>query len=680
MKTAHFLLLACLFALPAYAQERLFVIDSVGFGYNLNTATYFYEDKTNKLAFEDVKMSIFGDRQGAQARHSTCWYKVTITNQVKRKVSFAFEPSNAPYIEFYVYDQQKRLIQKAKAGKFVAFDERATHIKYNTLALTIGYQDTLTLVARTVTHKQQESLKTVWLGSPDLYEKGYWEEVSIFLFFQGAIALMLCYSLSFFFMVRDKAYLYYALYMMSLSSFFIKDYPEYFITRNFPDGTDMLSSTSLLITIFYLQFIRYFLQAPIYLPKLNQQLSYWVIFRAIFFVVMFITYAILSENEIASHFVNGVVLLDLVLGTGLLALSWKRDKGLVIWMILGYLAIAIPIMGLVLDNILPFDVDTVFVQIGVLLELALFSLGLGYRSRVLERSRFEALQENQRIIEEQNAFLEEKVEERTIELNKQKEAVEERNNSIMDNINYARRIQEAFLPTQERMSQHLHDFFILFKPRDVVSGDFYFVEEVVGKVVAGAIDCTGHGVSGAFMTMLGNDILHNLIDNQFITSPDLLLNELHKGVRQALKQAETENRDGMDLALITIDREHKKVQYAGAKNPLIYIQNNELHLVKADKMPIGGEQQEQARLFTKHEIAIDSPTMFYLFSDGFQDQFGGEQNKKFSIARMKELFLQIHTLPLPTQQQRLNEAFEQWREQAGEKQIDDVLVMGIKIT
>jgi serine phosphatase RsbU (regulator of sigma subunit) len=135
----------------------------------------------------------------------------------------------------------------------------------------------------------------------------------------------------------------------------------------------------------------------------------------------------------------------------------------------------------------------------------------------------------------------------------------------------------------------------------------------------------------------------------------------------------------MDLALITIDHENKKVQYAGAKNPLIYIQNNELHTIKADKTPIGGEQQEQARIFTKHDIAIDSPTMFYLFSDGFQDQFGGEQNKKFGIARMKELFLQIYTLPLPTQQQILHAKFEQWREQAGEKQIDDVLVMGIKI-
>ncbi len=213
----------------------------------------------------------------------------------------------------------------------------------------------------------------------------------------------------------------------------------------------------------------------------------------------------------------------------------------------------------------------------------------------------------------------------------------------------------------------------------MVSGDFYFVEEVAGKVVVGTIDCTGHGVSGAFMTMLGNDILHNLIDNQAITSPDLLLNELHKGVRQALKQAETENRDGMDVALLMIDHENKKVEYAGAKNSLIYIQNNELHLIKADKTPIGGEQREQERIFTRHIIDISLPTTFYLFSDGYQDQFGGEQNKKFSIARMKELFLQIQTTPLPAQKQCLDETFEKWRAQAGEKQIDDVLIMGIQL-
>jgi hypothetical protein len=135
----------------------------------------------------------------------------------------------------------------------------------------------------------------------------------------------------------------------------------------------------------------------------------------------------------------------------------------------------------------------------------------------------------------------------------------------------------------------------------------------------------------------------------------------------------------MDLVLLRIDHLYRKVQYAGAKNPLIYIQNNELHLIKGDKMPIGGEQREQARIFTKHEINAALPTTFYLLTDGFQDQFGGTEKKKFTTKRLKELLWAIHTLPLPAQQQALEVAFEQWHKQAGEKQIDDVLIMGVKI-
>ena len=257
--------------------------------------------------------------------------------------------------------------------------------------------------------------------------------------------------------------------------------------------------------------------------------------------------------------------------------------------------------------------------------------------------------------------------------------IQNKNQTIADSIQYAQRIQKSILPLEEIVKKHLPAHFILFKPRDVVSGDFYYFEEKNDRLILATIDCTGHGVPGAFMTMVASEILNEIVQNKQIVEPDLILNKLHKNIRKALKQAETDNRDGMDLALITIDQKHKKVQYAGAKNPLIYMQNNELHLIKADKMPIGGEQREEERFFTKHEISIDLPTTFYLFSDGYQDQFGGEQGKKFTIGRLKELFLQIHTLPLPTQQQMLNDTFEAWREQAGEKQIDDVLVVGVKI-
>jgi hypothetical protein len=179
--------------------------------------------------------------------------------------------------------------------------------------------------------------------------------------------------------------------------------------------------------------------------------------------------------------------------------------------------------------------------------------------------------------------------------------------------------------------------------------------------------------------MIGHEILEDITIMRQIVSPDIILNELHKGIRKALKQEQTNNRDGMDLSLVSIDLENKVLEFAGAKNPLIYIQNNEIFHLKGDKMPIGGEQREANRTFTKQSVSLDSPTIFYMFSDGFQDQFGGEQKKKFTIGRMKDLFLQIHQEPIEKQKQALQQAITSWIEVGKEYQIDDILVIGAKV-
>jgi len=682
---AVLLCLACLNCISlAMAQEKIFTIDAAKSGYSLDEATYFYEDTTHKLTLAGVqasKMQLHGKRNGKQSLNSVFWYKVTMTNQVHKQCDFVFEPTHLQTVTFYVLDKDNKLIAKQKAGREIPFNERAWQIKVNTLPITIAYQDTITIFAQAVSRQEVKHFKTVWLGTPRSYYQYYIYNLVPQMFFQGALLLMFCYNLLFFFMVRDRAYVYYALYALSMALVSLDD--AYSWVSYMPYPTELLSTfAALFVTILYTQFIRYFLNIPHTQPLLNRYCSYWIYARLTLIAVSGFTHRQDINTLIQNDFILLSFILDILIGLWLIYVSWKVNRILAIYMIMGYLAMTIPLSLAILKQMIHASVqsetDGVIVQVGVMIELILFSLGLGYRSKVAEKEHIKTLQENERIIKEQNVFLEQKVEERTLELNQQKEAVEEQNKHIMDNINYARRIQEAFLPKEETIRKYIPDFFIFFQPRDVVSGDFYFVEEVAGKVVVGAIDCTGHGVSGAFMTMLGNDILHNLVDNQLMTSPDLLLNELHKGVRQALKQHETENRDGMDAALLMIDQENKKVVYAGAKNPLIYIQNNELHIVKADKTPIGGEQREQERVFSKTVIDVALPTTFYLFSDGFQDQFGGEHNKKFSIARMKDLFLQIHEKPLPAQKEIIAQTFKNWHTQANEKQIDDVLIMGIR--
>jgi serine phosphatase RsbU (regulator of sigma subunit) len=214
-----------------------------------------------------------------------------------------------------------------------------------------------------------------------------------------------------------------------------------------------------------------------------------------------------------------------------------------------------------------------------------------------------------------------------------------------------------------------------------VSGDFYYLQEINQKTILAVVDCTGHGVPGALMTMLGNETLNEIIIGQEITEPDQILNELHKRIRKTLKQAETQNRDGMDLSMIVWDKEAQTVSFAGAKNPLVYVLRNEVYTLKADSFGIGGEQLEEERVFAKQTIDMRDigEVTFYLFSDGYQDQFGGERNKKFGLKRMKQLFLDMHTWEMPQQCAHLAQHLTTWQEAGKEKQIDDVLVVGVKI-
>ncbi len=280
--------------------------------------------------------------------------------------------------------------------------------------------------------------------------------------------------------------------------------------------------------------------------------------------------------------------------------------------------------------------------------------------------------------------------------------VTQQQQNIQASINYAKRIQNALLPKKSHIEESFPNSFVLFKPRDIVSGDFYWYGKVdsrpvyeeissfegVDKVFKGftnekilisAVDCTGHGVPGAFMSLIGNDVLNEVVTQNEITNPDEVLLELHKGVRKMLNQRENDMQDGMDMALCTFDLEEKVLEFAGAKNPLVYIQDGQLHEIKGSKHPIGGRERRTNRVYHKHSIDISKPTTIYIYSDGYQDQFGGKEGRKFMKKRLRQLFLQIHQKPMQEQKQILEQTFEQWIADGNEKQIDDVLVIGIQV-
>ncbi len=272
------------------------------------------------------------------------------------------------------------------------------------------------------------------------------------------------------------------------------------------------------------------------------------------------------------------------------------------------------------------------------------------------------------------------------------ELLKKSNKRMTDSINYARHIQTSIFPSVAKIQKTLPEHFILFQPRDVVSGDFYWAVSQANRTILAAVDCTGHGVPGAFLSMIGNDILHEIVILKGISEADKILNALHLGVRAMLRQEETENRDGMDISLCVIyqtarnsapNAEMPRLEFAGAKNPLVYIQNHQMHIIKGDKHPIGGKQQEEKRLFTKHIVPLGKPTTFYIFSDGFQDQFGGAEGRKFMRKQFYEMLYQIHELPAKAQKKHLEKTILNWMSPApGQeyRQIDDILVIGAKIS
>lgn len=266
------------------------------------------------------------------------------------------------------------------------------------------------------------------------------------------------------------------------------------------------------------------------------------------------------------------------------------------------------------------------------------------------------------------------------EIQLQKEEIEQKNNDILDSIKYAKKIQVALLPPEQEMEKLNLDGFILYLPRDIVSGDFYWLGQKNGKTITVAADCTGHGVPGAFMSMLGIAFLNNLIREKEDFSANEILDELREQVINALRQKGHigEQKEGMDMALHIIDWDKRKLEFAGAYNPLILIRNDTVFTIKADRMPIGIGETEN-RPFQNNELDIMKGDVYYTYSDGYQDQFGGPLNKKFMVKRLKDLFLQIAQKPMKEQKEILLNTLYNWMDTAGTEQIDDVIVIGVRI-
>ena len=264
------------------------------------------------------------------------------------------------------------------------------------------------------------------------------------------------------------------------------------------------------------------------------------------------------------------------------------------------------------------------------------------------------------------------------EIRDQNEIIEQKNKDITDSINYAKRIQNAIMPDPGLLNKHCSDAFILFKPKDIVSGDFYWYHRINDMLLVAAADCTGHGVPGALMSMIGINALNEIVEDEDVITTSQALSRLDTDVTETLKRSGDANviNDGMDIAFCAIDLKNNKLNYTGANRPMIFVRNGECTEYKPDKLSISGHRVDKKQ-FTVHAIELQRGDTFYIFTDGYADQFGGEKSKKFMYKNLLEQLKNIQHKNMQDQKIVLEAAFEKWRGDI--EQVDDVLIIGVKI-
>lgn len=322
-----------------------------------------------------------------------------------------------------------------------------------------------------------------------------------------------------------------------------------------------------------------------------------------------------------------------------------------------------------------------------LLVYAYLQLRIGYLKRAKDaltlrvKERTQEIEKQKQEIEAQRDEIEaqrDQLEERSASLEIVLEEISKKNTQITSSINYAKRIQEAILPETDKIKRAFKDSFIIYMPRDIVSGDFYWFTSYQDKDFIAVVDCTGHGVPGAFMSMIGSSLLNQTINEKGITSPSEILDYVNKGVINALKQTEAEarNRDGMDMCLCVFHHNEHVVEFAGAKRSLLMVSEAHLEEIKGNRSPIGGTFGEEENVYQQHRIEYKPGTSFFLTSDGYADQFGGDHDRKFMWKRLKSLLAEIAHLAPQEQRKVLERTIYHWI--GGREQTDDILMIGIK--
>jgi serine phosphatase RsbU (regulator of sigma subunit) len=646
-----------------------------------------FEDKTNSLTINDVAKKDFKFQQGNKLigdPRSTYWIKLAIKGDTSLTKKWVLEIYNVHIDHISLFKPQKKgSFIESKTGYNLPFDQR----EYK----TINFVFDIDVNSNNINYYyfKIKSDNPAWLET-HLRTNNYYtyyavSEYYLLGLFYGIILIMAVYNLLIFFSTKEVVYIYYLLYVLLSGLVSILEDGTGFahLWSDYPAFSDFASTYARLLWL--LAFIIYskkFLKIKDYYPKYNK----WLNIIAALYVIVF------SIEKISGHsiLVYESYLTPYIFLYVLSIMVWLKKKySPASFFVYGFTVVLLSIfISIMRDN--GYGIETgnktlavlivYAINIGVIIEILFLSFSLGNRIKFLKDSTEIAqektitqLKENEILKDKVNTELEDKVQERTQELNK-------KNKDILDSISYAQRIQTAVLPNTELINRVIPNGFVFHRSKDIVSGDFLWVEEQFGKKYFSVIDCTGHGVPGAFMSIMANNNLNYLLKEQQLESPGKILQELDKRVKETVKQSKDEFNDlfGMDMSLCALDDKKGELEYSGAFNPLWVYNGDSLNEYKAERYPVGHYFFEpDTKTFQVHSIKINKGDRIYLFSDGYQDQFGGENGAKFLKAKLKELILSTAQLSLREQKEKLETTFDEWK--GNHEQIDDVMILCVEV-
>lgn len=657
------------------------------------------------------------------------WFRIPIKSEYKETSDWFLQVENGHIIKLYV-PQLDNSYREKRFGFYQkdSLQNSVPNYYSTTFSLPKGENILYVRVVPSANSVEEGGYKqTFVLFRKDAAHNFFAKNLATNSIIYTIILAMCVYNFILFFLIKDRSYLYYCIAIFFIGIHFytlptLKSVAFWGQLSYDSEFNQAVNYSSVFLTvIFWIKFTQSYFSMRRNFPKWNRYFLSIIVIN----ILVASLYIIFIKNS------NNVYALILHLITVISILTFStvvffRKELLAKQFFIANLVLCIFAIINIADvlRLIPSNWFTdSSLEIGVTAQIILFSLALASRINLLrkqvtqqsiDKERLERIkaEEIKYVIEQKNKELEGKVQKRTVELSEKNteleqiveeldttnetlrytiNRVEEQNTQITASIAYAQRIQQATLPNLDKIRASFLDSFIVFRPLQIVSGDFYWFLELGEKRFLGAFDCTGHGVPGAFMALVANELLNEIVVHKKIISPDKILEALHKSIQYALKQNETKDQDSIDGSLMCIEKknnqnenpnenQHYIVQIASAKNSVYLFDNvdlKELKEIKGDRNSIGGNAPEGQVTFRLHSLEITQQTDFYMLSDGLQDQFGEKRNKKFMKKRVRELLTEITTYESSLQKRTIESTIDAWK--GSREQTDDILVMGVRL-